>query len=459
MPEMDLLPATRRALLHRIATAQTEGRAPSLVGAVVRDGAPVWTHGRGLVGGQPPTADTQYRIGSLTKTFVAVLVLRLRDEGRLDLADPLGTHLPAAPRDTAGLTVAQLLAHTAGLASETPAPWWERTDGSVRPELADILDADGVKHPAGRLFHYSNPGFALLGALVEQLRGKPLEQVLAEEILGPLGMTRTSLLPQAPHADGWAVHPWADVLLPEPATDTGLMAPAGQLWSTAADLCRFAAFLAKGDPAVLAEATLAQMRTPASPLDGPVWDLTYGLGMQLKNDHGRLLSGHTGSMPGFLCTLWVSPADGLGGVVLANATSGISIGALGADLVRITAEHEPRVPDAWTPRESYDPALLELTGPWYVGPAPALIRLRAGGDLEFGPLTGAGRSSLLKAQADGTWLGLEGYYAGETLRVVRDTAGAVTHLDLGSFVLTRQPYGSDTVPGGVDPLGWRGGPA
>ncbi len=456
---MDLLPATRRALLHRIATAQAEGRAPSLVGAVVRDGLPVWTHGRGLVGGQPPTTDTQYRIGSLTKTFVAVLVLRLRDEGRLDLADPLGTHLPAAPPDTAALTVAQLLAHTAGLASETPAPWWERTDGGCRPELADVLDADGVKHPAGRVFHYSNPGFALLGALVEQLRGKPLEQVLAEEITGPLGMTRTSLLPQAPHADGWAVHPWADVLLPEPATDTGRMAPAGQLWSTVDDLCRFAAFLAKGDPAVLPEATLAQMRTPAAPMDGPVWDLTYGLGMQLKNDHGRLLAGHTGSMPGFLCTLWVCPAEGLGGVVLANTTSGIPIGALGADLVRITAEHEPRIPDAWAPLETYDPALLELTGPWYWGPGGIAIRLGAEGELNLGPLTGSGRSSRLKAQADGTWLGLEGYYTGETLRVVRDAAGAVTHLDLGSFVLTRQPYGSDTVPGGVDPLGWRGGPA
>ncbi|MEV0453966.1 serine hydrolase domain-containing protein [Catellatospora methionotrophica] len=459
MPEMDLLPATRRALLHRIATAQAEGRAPSLVAAVLRDGSPVWTGARGLVDGRPPTTDTQYRIGSLTKTFVAVLVLRLRDEGRLDLADPLGTHLPAAPAGSAGVTVAQLLAHTAGLASETPAPWWERTDGGVRPELADVLSADGVKHPAGRLFHYSNPGFALLGALVEQLRGKPLEQVLAEEILAPLGMTRTSLLPQAPHAGGWAVHPWADVLLPEPATDTGRMAPAGQLWSTVDDLCRFAAFLAKGDPAVLAEATLTQMRTPAAPMDGPAWDLTYGLGLQLKNDHGRLLSGHTGSMPGFLCTLWVAPADGLGGVVFANTTSGISIGGVCADLVRITAEHEPRIPDAWAPLPSYDPALLDLVGPWYWGPGALVIRLRAEGDLELAPLPGPGRGSRLKAQADGTWLGLDGYYAGETLRAVRDADGAVTHLDLGSFVLTRQPYGSDTVPGGVDPLGWRGGPA
>ncbi len=80
-PSEELLPGTRRALLHRLATGQSEGRAPSMVGAVVREGGAVWTHARGLVDGQPPSADTQYRIGSLTKTFVAVLVMRLRDEG------------------------------------------------------------------------------------------------------------------------------------------------------------------------------------------------------------------------------------------------------------------------------------------------------------------------------------------------------------------------------------------
>ncbi|GAA1650873.1 serine hydrolase domain-containing protein [Saccharothrix algeriensis] len=460
MPEMDLLPATRRALLHRLATAQAEGRAPSLVGAVLRDGAPVWTEGRGLVDGAPPTADTQYRIGSLTKTFVAVLVLRLRDEGRLDLADTLGAHLPQAPAATAGLTLAQLLAHTGGIAAETPPPWWERTDGGVRPEPADILEPEPVKHPAGRRFHYSNPGYALLGALVEQLRGAPLGQVLHEEILAPLGMTRTSLLPQAPHAHGWAVHPWADVLLPEPATDTGRMAPAGQLWSTVQDLSRFGAFLAAGDPAVLAEATLTEMRTPVAPPDGPAWDAGYGLGLMLKQDGGRQLAGHTGSMPGFLCTLWVSPADRLGAIALANTTTGLAVGGLAADLLRITAEHEPRIPDPWRPLDTYDPALLELTGPWYWGPGAVAVRLRPGGDLELGPLTGPGRAARLKAQPDGTWLGLDGYYAGETLRVIRDASGTVTHLDLGSFVFTREPYGDpDVTPGGLDPHGWRPGPA
>ncbi len=101
-------------------------------------------------------------------------------------------------------------------------------------------------HPVGRRFHYSNPGYALLGALVAQLRGAPWEDVLRREVLAPLGLHRTTVRPEAPHAGGWAVHPWADVMQPEPLEDLGVMAPAGQLWSTTGDLARFAAFLAAG---------------------------------------------------------------------------------------------------------------------------------------------------------------------------------------------------------------------
>jgi len=90
-----LLPATRRALTHRIAVGQAEGRAPSLAGAVVRDGGQEWFGARSMLDGPEPDGDTQYRIGSLTKAFIAVLVMRLRDEGRLDLADPLGKYLDA----------------------------------------------------------------------------------------------------------------------------------------------------------------------------------------------------------------------------------------------------------------------------------------------------------------------------------------------------------------------------
>ncbi|MFI9204187.1 serine hydrolase domain-containing protein [Streptomyces sp. NPDC053048] len=450
----ELLPATRRALLHRLATGQAEGRTPSLVGAVMRDGRMVWSEGRGSVDGAEPGADTQYRIGSITKVFVAVLVMRLRDEGLLALDDRLGTYVDTT--EGGGATIAQLLSHTAGLAAETGGPWWERTDGGLRPELADIFGERAQRHEAGRLHHYSNPGFALLGALVERLRGEDWYEVLRREVLQPLGMDRTTLAPLAPHAEGWAVHPWADVLLPEPAVDTGRMAPAGQLWSTAADLCRFAAFLMNGDDRVLGAASLAEMRTPETEPQGPDRAGGYGLGMQLSWRDGRFLCGHAGTMPGFVAGLWISHQDGVAAVALGNATSHLHVPAVAADLVCTVAEHEPRIPEPWRPLGAVDPALLALTGPWYWGAAPFALRLGADRELRLTPLDGAGRAARFHPEADGTWTGLDGYYAGETLTVVRDAGGAVSHLDIGTFVLTREPYGpGDAVPGGVDTGGWR----
>ncbi|CAM5582729.1 MULTISPECIES: serine hydrolase domain-containing protein [Streptomyces] len=452
-----LLPATRRALLHRIAVAQTEGRAPSLVAAVVRDGQAVWHGARTSVDGHGPDETVQYRIGSITKTFTAVLVMRLRDEGVLDLGDPLEKHLPGTGAGES--TIAELLAHTAGLAAESPAPWWERTPGSLRPALSDVLGEQPLLHPVGRRHHYSNPGYTVLGALVEELRGAPWEEVLRAEILEPLGLHRTSTQPEQPHAGGWAVHPWADAMLPEPTEDLGRMAPAGQLWSTTGDLARFAAFLARGDERVLSAESVREMRTPAAPAEAAdvVDGDTYGLGMQIQCRDGRLLVGHSGSLPGFLANLTIGVEDDVAAVVLANCTSGPLLGAVGADLVRIVAEAEPRIPEPWRPLREVDPAVLGLVGQWYWGTHAFGLRATADGLLALAPLAGGGRKARFRANGDGTWTGLEGYYAGELLRPERRPDGSVSHLDLGSFVFTRQPYDPEApVPGGVDPEGWRG---
>ncbi|WP_351230570.1 serine hydrolase domain-containing protein [Streptomyces sp. NPDC002133] len=451
-----LLPSTERALLHRVATAQSEGRSPSLVGAVARDGRRVWSGARSCVDGHVPDADTQYRIGSLTKTFTAVLVLRLRDEGLLDLGDPLEKHLPGT--GVGEVTIAQLLGHSAGLAAESPAPWWERTPGSLRPKLGDVLGERPMLHPVGRRHHYSNPGYTLLGSLIEAVRAEPWEAVLRRDILEPLGLGRTSTQPQAPHAAGWAVHPWADVMMPEPAQDLGLMAPAGQLWSTASDLCRFAGFLAEGDDRVLSAESVREMRTPSVPLEAGDWESGYGLGLQIVRRGGRTLIGHTGSLPGFVACLWVSVEEGVAGVALANATSGPLTGAVAADLVRIVVEAEPRLPEPWRPMREVDESLLELAGPWYWGTSGFGLKLVADRGLELYPLKGNGRGSRFRAPEDGDgWIGLDGYFAGETLRVVRRADRSVDHLDLGSFAFTREPYDpAADVPGGVDQGGWRG---
>ncbi|WP_457538011.1 serine hydrolase domain-containing protein [Streptomyces filamentosus] len=453
-----LLPTTERSLLHRVARAQSEGRAPSFVGAVARGGGMVWSGSRSCVDGHAPDADTQYRIGSITKVFTAVLVLRLRDEGLLGLDDPLEKHLPGTGVGEA--TVAQLLGHTAGLAAETPSPWWERTPGSTRPALPDVLGDAPVLHPAGRSFHYSNPGYTLLGSLVEAVRGVSWEEALRTEVLEPLGLDRTTVGPVAPHASGWAVHPWADVMLPEPSEDLGVMAPAGQLWSTAADLCRFGLFLAEGDDRVLSAATVAEMRVPVGPpAVGEDPQMGYGLGLQVAHREGGTLIGHGGSLPGFVAGIWVDVEEGLVGVALANATSGPATGVVAADLVRIVAEAEPRLPAPWRPLPAaeVDQELLELTGPWYWGTYSYGLRIGAERGVVLEPLKGAGRRARFRALPGGGWVGLDGYYAGETLRVVRRPDGGVSHLDLGSFVFTREPYEpGDAVPGGTDAGGWRG---
>ncbi|MGW0900394.1 serine hydrolase domain-containing protein, partial [Streptomyces goshikiensis] len=388
--DLDLLPTTRRALRHRIAVAQSEGRAPSVVAAVVRGGELVWEGSRTSVEGHGPDGNVQYRIGSITKTFTAVLVMRLRDEGLLALGDPLEKHLPGT--GAGEVTVGQLLAHTGGLAAETPGEWWERSSAALRPELSDVLGEEPFRHEPGRRHHYSNPGYTLLGSLVEAVRGKPWAEVLRAEVLEPLGLGRTSPLPQAPHAGGWAVHPWADVMMPEPLEDLGLMAPAGQLWSTTGDLARFAGFLARGDERVLSADSVREMRRSAAPPEPGLAEVGYGLGLQLMDGDGRRLVGHSGSLPGFVAGLWLSEADDVAVVVLANCTSGLPATALAADLVAIVADAEPRFPEPWRPFREADQVALELCGPWYWGTSAQVLRLTSDGMLELCPVGAVGRA-------------------------------------------------------------------
>lgn len=445
---------TARALQFRIATAQHDGRVPSVVAAVARRGDPLWFGAAGTVDGAVPGERTQYRVGSITKTMVAVCVLRLVAAGSVGLDDAIGTHLPEAPAPDA--TIYQLLSHTAGLASETPSPWWERTSGTHRPRLGDILTEDPLRHPPGHTFHYSNPGFGLLAELVSAKTGRPWFDELAETVLAPLGMSRTSYLPEAPHAQGWAVHPWADVLLPEPAHDHGLLAGAGQLWSTPGDLCRFGVFLGGDGGDILPARLLELARTPASAPGAPGWAGSYGLGVQHLRFGEQVYFGHTGSMPGFVAIVMTSAEHGVTAAVQSNAWSSLNLGGTLHDLITIVREQEPTLPVAWEPATSVDPSAWELVGLWYWGAVATSISACADGYLHLAGVGQRGRAARFARQDDGRWLGLDGYYLGEYLEVCRDASGAITHLDLGSFVFTREPYGpAEVVPDGLELGGWQ----
>lgn len=450
----DLLPGTAVRLLACTARAQREGRLPSLVAGVVRDGAMTWSAARGAV--DEPHDDVQYRIGSITKTVTAIAVLRLREEGALGLDDAVEQHLPGTP--FGGRTVAQLLTHVGGARAESPTEWWERTPGLPFEQLSSRLSPADVLHPAGRRFHYSNVGYALLGEVVARLRGRPWADVVVDEVLLPLGMRRTTLRPGGRAATGWAVHPWADVLLPEPEHDAAAMAPAGQLWATLADLGRFAAFLLGGAEDVLPLSVLEEMSEPAGvdPSD-PGW-ASYGLGLQVLRVDGTTLVGHGGSMPGFVAGLMVDRENGLSAVALANGTAG-PVGPLVKELLQTVRDAEPAAGPTWGAATSVDPDALALVGVWYWGPHGYAVRLRADGLLDLVGLAGGGRAARFRACGDGTWLGLDGYHAGEVLRVSTDGSRAVA-LDVGSFVFSRTPYDPSVAqPGGVDEGGWRSGPA
>ena len=443
-------PETAHALLARVAQAQVEGRAPSLVVGIVRDGGLIWTAERGSVDGSAPTADTQYRIGSITKPFTAVLVMRLRDEGLLGLEDRVDEHVPGTV--LGDRTVRDLLSHSGGLAAEPPGPWWERSPGQAWPELARSFTPDLLLGPPGA-FHYSNPGYAVLGEIIARHRGRSWYEALGEEVLRPLGMNRTTYDAEPPAAPGVAVHPFADTTMPEVVQDLAGMAPAGQLWSTLTDLARWAAFIAGDTAEVLKASTLTEMRQTQVIADDPTWQSGYGLGFQVLRPGPRELVGHGGSVPGYLAYVAVDVERRTAVVELANTTTGAVFS--GHELLQILETHEPYVPTAWQPVDDVPADLLDAVGVWHWGPSvPYVLRVHGSDELEISAFGSVGRGSRF-VQKDGGWVGTGGYWRGERLQIVRRPDGSVSHLDLATFVFTRRPYDpSAPIPGGASPALW-----
>ncbi|MET0417802.1 MAG: serine hydrolase domain-containing protein, partial [Actinoplanes sp.] len=194
------------ARLERAARkAQADGRVPALSAALHRADRDPWVFTVGDSGrlAHPLGADTRFRIGSVTKTFTAVLVMQARDEGLLDLDDPVSAHLDVPAHGDA--TIRRLLSHTAGYQREPDGDVW---DTLITPDVAGLLaQLDRAERvlPNARRFHYSNLGFAVLGQLVAKLRDSTWHQVLAARVLEPLGLTATTIDPPPQAAVGYLV--------------------------------------------------------------------------------------------------------------------------------------------------------------------------------------------------------------------------------------------------------------
>jgi CubicO group peptidase (beta-lactamase class C family) len=422
-------------------SAQRERRIPSVAAAVFRGDELLWSRALGLADverGEEATPHHAYRIGSITKTFTAVCVMQLRDAGRVDLDAPLRSYIPEV---RPGPTVRQALTHLSGLQREPPGEIWETLRPPNREELmASLDDAEQVLTP-GTVWHYSNLAFALLGELVARASGSAFPAYLAENVLQPLGLTRTALQPAAPAARGYYVGPWADVAQPEPDLElTETTAALGQLWSTVGDLSAWGAFLAAGREEVLAQATLDEMARVQAMADPTGWTLAWGLGLMLYRRGDRVLAGHGGAMPGFLAGLVVDRATATGAVVLAGASTGARAEELALDLATATLDATAAGLEVWRPDADVPAELVPLLGTWWVEGDEHVVRYtgsRLEVELPGGPV---GRSiSVLAAEAEDRFRVVEGREQGELVRVVRDEAGGIEKLYFATYPMTRSP--------------------
>jgi CubicO group peptidase (beta-lactamase class C family) len=438
---------TARRLETVLARAQHDGRVPSLAAAVVRDGSVVWRGSRGDTTGAPGLrpAELQYRVGSITKTMTAVLVLQLRDGGLLSLADPVSAYLPEVP--DGDRTLRSLLAHSSGIPAEPPGEWWERVPGRSFPELVAALEGGTAPFPSGTTHHYSNVGFALLGEVVARVTGRSWWEAVSDRVLSPLGMLRTSWAPFDRHAQGYSVAPFAPLLSSEPAADTGAMAPAGQVWSTVLDLATYAQFLVTGHEDVLPLSTLEEMSTPQAGASADGLGSGYGLGLRLVPGGSGTLVGHTGSMPGFQASLFVDRPRRAGAVALANSTTGLDTDGITPLLLDVLEESEPSLPEPWTPVDTVPEEVTEVLGVWHWGNTAKLFTWDGSLLQVAHALTGEPAGSF-RLGADG-FVGAAGYHHGEPLEVVRRDDGSVSHLVCSTFVHTRTPYDpAAPIPGG-----------
>ncbi|MBM7490301.1 CubicO group peptidase (beta-lactamase class C family) [Micromonospora luteifusca] len=429
---------------------QADARVPAVSAALHRADRPLWSCTIGATGTDNPLGPgTQFRIGSITKTFTAVLVLQCRDDGLLGLDDPIGRHLDLPAHGE--LTVRRLLSHTGGLQREPFGDVWDSLRAPDAEQLLAELDRAERVLPTGRRFHYSNLGLAVLGQLVARLRGESWAQSLTERVLTPLGLTDTTVTPRPTAATGFLVDAYSDEAHPEPPTDFGAVGPAAQLWSTATDLARWAAFLADPaalDPAgvVLAPATLDEMRWPLTTTDETLWGAGFGLGLILVPQGDRVVHvGHDGAMPGFLAAAYGrrggdGTAGAMGAAVLGSSGTAAEVFDLPHRLLAAAVEHDPAEIEPWRPGAPAPTALRGVLGRWWGEGFEYVFSWHDGALRARGAGDPAGRPPAiftpLPDQPD-VFRTVSGREAGELLRLTRDEAGAVVRMHWATYRFTR----------------------
>jgi CubicO group peptidase (beta-lactamase class C family) len=437
--------ALAQELRRLVRGAQLEDRWPSVSAAVVRGKDVVWAEAVGLAdveGQRQATTDTQYRVGSITKTFTAAAVMQLRDAGELTLDDELGGHIPEAPH--ASVTLRALLSHLSGFQREPPGTVWETMEFPTREQaLEEVSDAEQVL-AAGSHWHYSNLAYGLLGEVVARRSGQDYVRYVDEHLLEPLGLARTTWDAEEPAAKGYLVEAYDDAVRAEPLPDLRAGRSAGQLWSTTGDLCRWLSFLAEPDREVLRPETAEEMRAFQGLSDLEQWTAGYGLGLELYRKDARVFFGHSGGMPGFITRMAYSAKEKVGAVVLTSTSSAGQVGEVTLELAARTAEAWPLEPDPWRPQEPVPAALASVLGPWWFEGYELVFRYRDGRlEAKGAKEPPEAPAAVFAPDGDDRFRVVSGPERGELLQIVRDDAGDPVKLYWATYPFTRssKPFG------------------
>lgn len=322
---------------------------PGLAFGLVADGKLVYSGGTGYTDVAkkiPVTPKSVFRIASMSKSVTAMAILKLRDEGKLHLDDPVAKYIPEVGKltyltaDAPPLTVRNLLTHSGGFPEDNP--WGDRQLADTDAELLTFIKGGlSFANVPGVAYEYSNLGFAMLGRIITNVSGKPYQQYITDNILKPLGMTHTEWEYTKVPADQLALgYRWLDgQWVAEPLLHDGSYGAMGGLLTSIEDFSKYVSFhLAAWPPRndtespVLKRSSVREMhlprmfsgfnptfRFPSGRATPTVSHYAYGLGW-VRDGDGREYVAHSGGLPGF-GSQWRMMADyGISVIAFANLT-------------------------------------------------------------------------------------------------------------------------------------------
>lgn len=356
-----------------IATFMAASKVPGLSVAVVQKGEVVWSAGFGMAdleNSVPATAQTVYRVGSISKPFTATAAMALWEQGKLNLDSPVQSYCPAFPQKPWPLTTRQLLGHLGGI-RYYKVPEYPYAESQNDPEVGNtrhfengieggmrFFASDPLLAQPGTHFNYSTQGYTLAGCAIEGASAEKYADSVSKSVLVPAGMLQTrpdDRLAIVPLRTRFYSKDKSGALVNAEFLDASYKVAGGGWLSSAPDMARFV--VATLSDRLVKRATRDVMWTQQMPTDG-LGRMAYGLGWQLGTVGGVKVVGHGGSQQGTSAMMLMAPETRAAVVVLTNS-DGVDAPGLATRLLRIVLE----LPAPERKEIAVDPTLYEL----YIG--------------------------------------------------------------------------------------------